>query len=297
MGHPPPEHFIVYWSSHAFPVHVSKLKDIESYIRGKYKGGADSEGPARKLFCAIPDNYRYLMIEMQLDAIQSNGTNRNCLYRKLGVKVHDIMFCGSIGRFARFNASKQRAMNANYNLYFDDEQEHERMIIDNIRAQHQMKSEEEQAVVIKGLKDNMEEYKTRYDAFKIPSDFIEHLDRNPHVYKKYLHRDSKFDQVGLACIDIETCMDYSNEESLFNMRPFLLHLYGRLQKKIFMKACDIKADRDEYRKETVEVDVSFVGFDCMQQFVEYMMTHGYAWIDGSPEDLHNPSSHDDKCDH
>lgn len=48
------------------------------------------------------------------------------------------------------------------------------------------------------------------------------------VRTKSEKRMKDFDEIGLAAIDIETCYDSSGHHSEYNMRPFLLHVYGKL---------------------------------------------------------------------
>jgi len=57
-------------------------------------------------------------------------------------------------------------------------------------------------------------------------------DFHDQMQDKMAARIRSFSDVGLAAIDIETCIDNSMEESMYNMRPFLLHLHGRLRKRV-----------------------------------------------------------------
>ena len=41
-------------------------------------------------------------------------------------------------------------------------------------------------------------------------------------------RQEKFQQFGIAAVDIETCLDNTGDHSIYNMRPFLCHVYGEL---------------------------------------------------------------------
>ena len=55
------------------------------------------------------------------------------------------------------------------------------------------------------------------------------------IPEKMAARAKRFGDVGLAAIDIETFIDNSLEHSIFNMRPFVLHLYGKLQQRVMIQ--------------------------------------------------------------
>lgn len=68
-----------------------------------------------------------------------------------------------------------------------------------------------------------------------------------------------FDEIGLAAIDIETCYDCTGHHSEYNMRPFLLHLFGKLWCTTIKKKEMTSADSEQttVQKELREVDIHF----------------------------------------
>jgi len=52
------------------------------------------------------------------------------------------------------------------------------------------------------------------------------------LQSKIISRNDFFNDMGFAAIDIETCMDNSLTQSMYNVRPFMLHLHGRLKKRV-----------------------------------------------------------------
>lgn len=70
------------------------------------------------------------------------------------------------------------------------------------------------------------------------------------------YREKKFDQYGIAAVDIETCLDTTGEFTMYNMRPFLCHIYGELQRLT-------SGDNGVMYKVLEKVDMSFQGYDCM----------------------------------
>lgn len=82
------------------------------------------------------------------------------------------------------------------------------------------------------------------------------------------------------------------------MRPFLVHLYGNLQRLVPVTKKELNPEKEgednqiKLIKVIEHVDVSFQGYDCMSQLVRYLLSHGYTWSDTNYEKLGYPSNKD-----
>lgn len=75
---------------------------------------------------------------------------------------------------------------------------------------------------------------------------------------------------------------------MYNMRPFMLHLHGRLRRRRIEEYRDKKTGMVKYNRvvsDLERVDSSFIGLDCCEQFVKYMLSEGFAWSDAEYTEL------------
>lgn len=63
------------------------------------------------------------------------------------------------------------------------------------------------------------------NAYFFDKTVVEYVEAKKVARRK--HFKSKY---GLACVDIETCNDLTMQHSRYVMRPFMVSIYGRLQK-------------------------------------------------------------------
>lgn len=90
----------------------------------------------------------------------------------------------------------------------------------------------------------------------------------------------RFEKVGLCAFDFETVIDNSLDPFLVgNTRPFLLHVYGTVYYDAKHRAevagkPYMGGAKGKQRVRCKEVDKSFAGLDCVDQFVNWIESRG-----------------------
>lgn len=89
-------------------------------------------------------------------------------------------------------------------------------------------------------------------------------------------RSAQFDRIGLIGVDIETCEDNRPQEesgTIYNQRPYILSVYGRLQKVI--------SSKEGPRTILVpNIKETFIGMgieDCIDMFIDWLVKNNYTW--------------------
>ena len=121
------------------------------------------------------------------------------------------------------------------------------------------------------------EYHEYREIAKNPEENKEALEKN-RIHIEVQRRIKKYGLVGIAVLDIETYIDndYKDSDTFYNMVPFMLHLYGRLQQIYYDGENRVQKCR------FVEVDQTFIGFhpnETMAKFVSYMIENQFIMTD------------------
>lgn len=93
--------------------------------------------------------------------------------------------------------------------------------------------------------------------------------------KRRAYNRASFDKMGLLGLDIETFID--DEQAVSdcsgNFKPYMLCIYGRLQR---MGTIKDGAEKKGKIVTDADINVAFVGTDCVRQFIDFLVVGGYA---------------------